>query len=217
MYKILTMQEEVRVPPTEFGKPIKEAILQLLRSNYEGQVDKESGVVVAVMDVLDVKEGYIKPGDGAAFHPTKYTALIYKPELHEVVEGIVIEIVEFGAFVNLGAIDGLIHISQVTDDFLNYDGENQRLQGKESKKHLKVDDKVRAKIVAISLKKSQSQKVGLTMRQPGLGNVEWIEEAVKKEAEKKEGKKKEIEKKETEKKETKKPASKKKGKKAKSD
>ena len=184
MYNIMTLQEEVRLPPTEFGKPRKEAILQLLRAKYEGQVDKETGVIVSVTDVVTVQEGQIKPGDGAAFHPTTYKALVYKPELNEVVEGDVIEIVEFGAFVNLGAIDGLIHISQVTDDFLDYDGDNQRLQGKESKKYLKAGDKVRARIVAISMKKSQNQKVGLTMRQPGLGNLEWLETEDKKQEDK---------------------------------
>lgn len=176
MYALLTIEEDVRVPPTEFNKKRDEAILSILRQKYEGQIDPDLGVFVAIKEVKEIGQGNIKPGDGGAFYPTKYEALIFKPELHELIDGEVIEIVEFGAFVNLGALDGLIHVSQVTDDFLNYDEKGGRLVGKESKKFLKEGDKVRARIVAISLKKSQAQKVGMTMRQPGLGKFDWLKE-----------------------------------------
>ena len=42
-----------------------------------------------------------------------------------------------------------------------------------------------ARIIAISLKSKETAKIGLTMRQPGMGKMEWIE----KEFEEKEGKK----------------------------
>ena len=50
------------------------------------------------------------------------------------IEGIVTEITEFGAFVNFGPMDGLVHVSQVTEDFVGYDMKNASLVGKESKK-----------------------------------------------------------------------------------
>jgi DNA-directed RNA polymerase subunit E' len=52
------------------------------------------------------------------------------------------------------------------------------LIGKESKTSLEEGNKVRARIVALSLKgkSSKETKIGLTMRQPGLGRFEWIEE-----------------------------------------
>jgi DNA-directed RNA polymerase subunit E' len=50
--------------------------------------------------------------------------------------------------------------------------------GKESKKSLEEGNRVRARIVALSLKgkSSKETKIGLTMRQPGLGRFEWIEQ-----------------------------------------
>ena len=180
MYQVSTLQEKVRVPPNRFGEDLKKTILSLLREQYEGQMSKELGLVVAITDVDQVGEGTIQPGDGAAFYETTFSSLTFKPELNEIVPGKVIEIVEFGAFVSLGALDGLIHVSQVTDDFLSYDEKGRRLIGKESKKSLIEGDMLRAKIVAISLKKSQSQKVGLTMRQAGLGKLQWIEDSKKK-------------------------------------
>jgi DNA-directed RNA polymerase subunit E' len=53
------------------------------------------------------------------------------------------------------------------------------LSGKESKKIVKQGDRVRARIITISTKQIQNAKVGLTMRQPGLGKLEWLEEGKK--------------------------------------
>ena len=39
-----------------------------------------------------------------------------------------------------------------------------------------MGDLVRARIVAVSLKSLQTAKIGLTMRQPGLGKLEWLKE-----------------------------------------
>ena len=121
-------------------------------------------------------------GDGAAYHDVTFTALFFKPELQEIVEGEVIEITEFGAFIRMGPMDGLVHVSQVTDDYINYDAKRGALLGKESKKSLEEGNKVRARIVALSLKgkSSKETKIGLTMRQPGLGRDEWIEQKRKK-------------------------------------
>lgn len=53
--------------------------------------------------------------------------------------------------------------------------------GKSSKRSLKSGDTCVARIVAIS-HKGESPKIGLTMRQPGLGKLDWIkEEKAKKE------------------------------------
>ena len=93
-----------------------------------------------------------------------------------VIEGVVDQITEYGAFVRFGPLDGLLHVSQVQDDHINTDVGNQRLVGKESKRELRVGDKVRARVVTISLNEisPRESKIGLTMRQPGLGKHEWI-------------------------------------------
>ncbi len=54
------------------------------------------------------------------------------------------------------------------------------LTGKESKRNLKVGDLCKARIIAISYKDMANPKIGLTMRQPGLGKEDWIEEDRKK-------------------------------------
>lgn len=133
--------------------------------------------MVTVKEIEDIGVGRVIMGDGAAYHDVVFTALFYKPELHEIVVGEVIEVTDFGAFVRIGPMDGLVHVSQVTDDYINYDAKRGALLGKESKKSLEEGNHVRARIVALSLKERSSEtKIGLTMRQPGLGRLEWIQE-----------------------------------------
>jgi DNA-directed RNA polymerase subunit E' len=178
MYSILELKSNIRVPPQFLGKKLKDAIKSAIEEEYVGALGK-NGLFLAILKVKDIGEGTIIPGDGAVYYETTFEALVYRPILHEVVEGFVSEITEFGAFIRIGPIDGLVHVSQVMDDYVNY-SEGGSLQGKESKRVLKTKDKVRARIIAISLKNTKGAKLGLTMRQPGLGKLEWIEAEKKK-------------------------------------
>jgi DNA-directed RNA polymerase subunit E' len=72
----------------------------------------------------------------------------------------------------------MIHISQTMDDFVSFSKEKV-LAGKETKKTLKVGDSCRARIIAVSFKDVANPKLGLTMRQPGLGRFDWIKEEEK--------------------------------------
>src|SRR3989304_3499634 len=61
-------------------------------------------------------------------------------------------------------------IPQVMDGRVDVDEEGQRLIGKDSKRDLRMGDKVRTRIVAVSLNERapRESKIGLTMRQPSL-------------------------------------------------
>jgi len=69
----------------------------------------------------------------------------------------------------------MIHVSQTMDDFVSFSKE-KTLSGKESKKTLKINDVCRARIIAVSFKDPLNPKLGLTMRQQGLGRLDWIKE-----------------------------------------
>ncbi len=175
MYAIFKVRDMIRVPPKEFGADLKASVLKIAQQDYEGIVDDELGIVVAVTGVESVGEGKVVPGDGAAYYEAVFDTLVYKPEIQEVVHGSVSEITEFGAFVKIGPMEGLVHVSQVMDDYINYDAKNACLVGRDTVKKLVVDDEVVARIVTCSLKNSvQNSKIGLTMRQLGLGKEEWL-------------------------------------------
>ncbi|RLG12442.1 DNA-directed RNA polymerase [Candidatus Pacearchaeota archaeon] len=174
MFYLTEIEDYVRVEPKLFGLPTSEAVDKQLRETYKEYYDKELGMVISVVEVEDIGEGVIIPGDGAAFYKSKFKLLVWKPELQELVYGIIAEITNFGAFISLGVMRGMIHISQTMDDYVSFSKANS-LTGKASKRSLKIGDLCLARIVAIS-HKGNEPKIGLTMRQPGLGKLEWIKE-----------------------------------------
>jgi DNA-directed RNA polymerase subunit E' len=182
LYYISKIEDTVRISPTRFEDPLEDVALETINEAYVGKIDKKMGLMVTVKSIEELGIGKVIMGDGAAYHDVVFTALFFKPEMYEIAEGEVIEIAEFGAFIRIGPMDGLVHVSQVTDDYINYDGKRGALLGKESKKTLEEGSKVRARVVALSLKgrSSKETKIGLTMRQPGLGRSEWIEEEKRK-------------------------------------
>ena len=172
MFYHTELRDYIRVSPRLFAKNVEESVLKSIKEKYDGFIDTDVGIVIDVNKILDVKEGVIIPGDGAAYYQTSFEVLVYKPELQELVVGKIKDIVDFGAFITLGPIDGMIHISQTMDDFVSF-SKDKVLMGKESGRVLRVNDKVRARMIAVSFKDITNPKIGLTMRQPGLGKPEW--------------------------------------------
>ncbi|MFH1224740.1 MAG: DNA-directed RNA polymerase [Candidatus Diapherotrites archaeon] len=174
MYTIYSVNDTVRVPPAELGGDLKKTILKIAQGDYEGMLDDDMGVVVSVIGIENVGEGRVVPGDAGVYYSAEIKMLLYKPRMHEVVEGTVSEVTEFGAFVRTGPVEGLVHVSQIMDDYINYDPKLPGFVGKETSKKLQLNDNVLARVVTISLKGSiASSKIGLTMRQLGLGKEEW--------------------------------------------
>lgn len=179
MFYELEVTSHIRLPPTKFGEDTKTAVLEQLKDQFDNYTSQELGLVIAVKEVMEIGDGIIIAGDGAAYYKTLFKLVTFKPELQEITLGKVTDITDFGAFMNIGVIDGMIHVSQTMDDYVSFSKSNV-LTGKESKRSLKVGDKCRARIIAVSFKDIANPKIGLTMRQPSLGAEQWIEDELKK-------------------------------------
>jgi DNA-directed RNA polymerase subunit E' len=180
MYRILTIKTNIKVPPTRFGMPLKQAIKESVAEKYENKIDRDFGMGLTVVDVKEIGEGTIKAGDPAINYIVTFDLLVFKPELHEILVGDVIDNTEFGAFVRLGPMDGLVHVSQLLNDYVSYDEKNSTFIGKETRKTLKEGDGVRTRVISISMAFGKENKIGLTMRQPNLGSLAWLEDEKKK-------------------------------------
>ncbi len=177
MFKLVTLQDTIRIPPETFGNPLGEVGRDQVKAKYEGMVDEELGYVIAVTRVEVSPIGKIIPGDGATYHKVTFSLMTFFPVIQEIVEGDVVEIADFGAFLRIGPVDALLHVSQLMDDYISYDEKQGVLQGKETKRKLASGDQVRVRITAVSLGRAGSSgKIGVTARQPFLGKLEWIKE-----------------------------------------
>jgi DNA-directed RNA polymerase subunit E' len=175
MFYKVKLKDHIRVAPDMFGEDLDASVVKAIKAKFEGYISAELGIVVDVTGVDDVKDGIIIPGDGAAYYETEFALIVYRPEMQEVALGKIRDIADFGAFITLGPIEGMIHISQTMDDFVSF-AKEKVLSGKESKRTLKVGDACRARIIAVSYKDVSNPKLGLTMRQKGLGKLEWTDE-----------------------------------------
>lgn len=175
MYKRLAIADSIRVPPENLGEDLEESVKGALSKNVEGSIFQDIGVVLGIETVNSVEGGKIEPEDAGVHYEVEYEAIVFQPELQEVINGEVVDITSFGAFIRIGPLDGLCHVSQIMDEYVNLDEENNMLVSEEGDKTLEIGDFVTSRMIAVSLGNEDSNKINLTMRQPGLGKEEWIE------------------------------------------
>ena len=178
MYKRVTLRDTVEVPPEHLADVTPDRIKRLLQDKLEGSVDEDVGSIVSVIEVHDIGDGAVLPNEPGVYYDAEFDALTFDPQMQEVVDGEIVEVVNFGAFVGIGPVDGLLHVSQISDEYLAYDEENQMLASRESNRTLGVGDTVRARIVTKSIdeRNPRDSKIGLTAKQVGLGKHGWLKE-----------------------------------------
>ena len=198
MYSIIHKMNPIRIPAEDLGESYHSSMEKITKETFEGKMDEKKFLTIIAFDIKTMGDGRVVHGDGGVYQKVEYDALAFKPYLHELVRGYVSQVIEYGAFIRIGPVDALLHISQIMDDKVHVDIGSQRLIGKETKQELGIGDEVIARIVNIKFNEripSESQ-IGLTMRQEGLGKVDWLErrrEAKLKEAAREEGKEEEKE------------------------
>ena len=181
MFSIVSMIDTVRIPPNRLTNSLHNTALGILKEKYESMISPDLGYVIMIIDAKADDVGKLVSGDGATYHKVEFKTLTYLPRIQEIVEGEIIEITDFGAFVRIGPTDALLHLSQITDDYLKSDVKQGLIMANESSKSLRIGSKIRARITAISLGKGSSMgKIGVTCRQPFLGSFEWIGDEIKK-------------------------------------
>lgn len=175
MFYEVEIEDIVRIPPNMLKENEVKTIEEVLRKVYIGTNSKTIGTIISVVEILSVGEGIVIPEDGGVYYKVRFKVISFYPEVGELVYGIVSSIADFGVFLNIGPVDGLVHVSQVMDDEVVISGRDA-LMGKNTKKVLKVGDLVRARVITVSYKDITNVRIGLTMKQPGLGKLEWLEE-----------------------------------------
>ena len=75
MYQVVTVEDEIAVPPTKLGLDIKKSVKESIEENFEGKIDNDIGVVLAVKEIEEIKEGMVLPGDPSVQYPVKFKLL----------------------------------------------------------------------------------------------------------------------------------------------
>lgn len=107
MFQLIEAEDVIRVDPISFGTSLNKAAAKILKTKYESTLSPEFGYIILIIDVKAEKTGKILPSDAATYHSVSFKILTYMPKLQEVVEGEVVEITDFGAFIRIGPVDAL--------------------------------------------------------------------------------------------------------------
>ncbi|MBU0591998.1 DNA-directed RNA polymerase [Candidatus Micrarchaeota archaeon] len=176
MYYLKIIEDRVRIPPSMFGSTLENAVLSIVRERYEGRIYKDLGIVLSINNPSVLTDGIVIPGDCGAYYSVQFETLVFLPNVNEVYNAEIKEVVEFGAFASIGPFQGLLHVSQIDREKFYYDKKSKTLGSKALKRTLKKGDIVIVKVSTVSLKSTSSDtKIGLTMRPDGLGKQEWVE------------------------------------------
>lgn len=172
MFYKTKVKDYVDLSPDLFEGDLQENIKEQILRNYADKTTEDLGLVITVGGVDSIGEGFKLPEDASRHYVVEFTLITFKPELHEVIKGEVTSVTNFGIFVSMGVIEGLVHLSQTMVDQVSFSNTGV-IQGSETGQILKAGMDVKASVAAISFKDMRNVKVGLTMRQPGLGALEW--------------------------------------------
>lgn len=77
-------------------------------------------------------------------------------KIGEEYDGVVSGVTSFGLFIELeNSVEGLVHISNMVDDFYIFDSEKRELLGKTSRKLFKIGDKVKIRVEKVSIARAE--------------------------------------------------------------
>ena len=94
------------------------------------------------------------------------TVLFLRERQGEVFAGHISGITDFGIFVRLDelSVDGMVHISELTDDYYRYDDGGHRLVGERKGRAWRLGDAIEVRLVRVDLDAMQLQLVPVDMK-----------------------------------------------------
>lgn len=194
MFILSEIQDLVRIPPHTFNTPIEVALTNELHKKFANKVVSNLGLVVAVWDLREIKDGRLKPGDGAVFVETTFRCVVWKPFVGEIITGWVAECSAEGIKVKVGFFDDIFIPKTYLFEHCSFkpvekawiwspDGENEL--------YIDVNDKIRFRVeeeIFVNVKpKNSNEALGLqeqdnkvppyallaSCQTDGMGCVSW--------------------------------------------
>ncbi len=178
MFYKTKVQDIVNIKPSMFKMDLQEAAWKQLIYKYVGLPMEKLGYVIMVSKPKVDPLGKVVSEDGSSNHKAEFYVYSFLPERGEIVEGIVVEIQDFGIFVRIGNVDAFVHKSWIMgDDKVEINRFEKVVIGKQTRKVLRVGDIVRGRVADVAIpRKNTLMKIALNLKDRYLGKIEWIYE-----------------------------------------
>lgn len=126
MFYVKNLDHEIVLEPVHFGSKLRTTLVKLLKEQVEGLALATYGYVVNVIEVpeKDIKSGIIEYDSGNVVFTVKYTALLLRPFINEVLDAVVAQCTPVGFFAYVGPLRIFVSKHAMPEDMFNgYDPE----------------------------------------------------------------------------------------------
>ena len=80
MFVLCRLRSLVRLPPSDWSRPLPEALTDVLNRKLANTVLHKVGLVIGVFDILHIDQSYLFPGDGAAHTKVTFRIVTFRYE-----------------------------------------------------------------------------------------------------------------------------------------
>lgn len=105
MFILSEISDLIRIPPSAFNVPIQHSISDELNKKYANKIIANLGLVITIWDILDIKDGLLKQGDGGSYVEVRFRSIVWKPFRGEILTGWVTECTAKGIKVRMEFFD----------------------------------------------------------------------------------------------------------------
>ncbi|MGQ4891089.1 MAG: RPB7/RPC8 family DNA-directed RNA polymerase subunit [Candidatus Njordarchaeia archaeon] len=154
MYFLSEIEMVLPIEPRDLrpDKDLKEIALNLARRSLEGQTIEGIGMIIAILDIEIEDIGEIKLRDPNVYFKTILKSIIFKPLKNEIVIGKVENLTESAVYLNIGCIDAVLPVNQISSDRFKYIAKKNELRGTRTREIIRNGDWIRARVVRFHYK-----------------------------------------------------------------
>ena len=171
MFFIMNFVEPIIMEPVFLGRELESLIRGKLLQKVNGSISQKHGYIVCVIKVIDIGKGRILDTSGEVIFNVTYRAIVMKPFVNEIIEGVVEKVESYGITVTAGVIRKIfISSNHFPGDFKYNENTNSFKSFELNDDEIKVDTEIRFRITAINYELNQFMCTG-TMSEAYLGPI----------------------------------------------
>ena len=172
MFFIMNFTKDVTISPADLSKDLKKIIRVKLIEQITGDCNEKYGYFIKVLKIGDIQNGYIMDGSGDIIFKMSYEAVLFRPFVNEVSDGIIEKILPLGGGIHVKVGPMLVFIPKenIPNTYIFEEKNNYYYNEKDDSDILKEGEKVRFKYKDIQFDQNDFKPVG-TMADKYLGHI----------------------------------------------
>ena len=174
MFYVKQLEHEIELEPIHFGPKLRATIVRLLKEDVEGLALANYGYVVNVIEVPEdkIRSGIIEYDTGNVVFYVKYTALLLRPFINEVLDATVSQCNQLGFFAFVGPLRIFVSKHSMPEDMFNgYDNEKDAWISDDKEVQITSGCGVRLKIKGRTVEQGNITAIG-TIKDNYLGLID---------------------------------------------